>query len=168
MIIGDKFPEECNVVIEIPKGSKAKYEYDPEHKLIYVDRILHSSTVYPHNYGFIPQTIGNDNDPVDALVIMQEPVFPGCYLKAKPIGILHMIDNGEHDEKIICVHSNDPDYKHYNSLEELSNHRKVEIKTFFEDYKKNENKIVIVNEFGGVQEAHDFIKQGHQRYLESL
>jgi inorganic pyrophosphatase len=110
-----------------------KYELDKKTGLIKVDRVLYSSVVYPHNYGFIPRTLCEDSDPLDVLVIMQEPVIPGCFLRAKAIGVMPMIDQGEADDKIIAVCADDPEYKHYNDIKELPPHRLAEIRRFFED-----------------------------------
>lgn len=163
--IGNEYPTICNALIEIPSGSKVKYEYDKESETMFVDRVLYSSVLYPHNYGFIPETIGEDGDPLDILVIMQEPVFPGCYLKAKVIGIMHMIDQGEVDDKIIAVHAHDPEYKHIHNLSDLPNHRLVEIKTFFNDYKKNENKHVDASHFSDKETALRIIEECHLKYI---
>jgi inorganic pyrophosphatase len=100
---------------------------------VQVDRILYSSVVYPHNYGFIPRTLCEDNDPIDVLVIMQEPVLPGCFLRARAIGLMPMIDQGEKDDKIIAVCADDPEYRHYTDIKELPPHRLAEIRRFFED-----------------------------------
>ncbi|KAK6162240.1 hypothetical protein DH2020_002081 [Rehmannia glutinosa] len=121
------------LVIEIPKGSKVKYELDKKTGLIKVDRILYSSMVYPHNYGFIPRTLCEDNDPMDVLVIMQESVAPGSFLRARAIGLMPMIDQGEKDDKIIAVCADDPEYRHYTDISQLPPHRLTEIKRFFED-----------------------------------
>ena len=112
--------------------------------MLYVDRILYSSVIYPSNYGFIPKTLCEDNDPLDVLVLMQEPVVPMSFLRAKPIGMMQMIDQGERDDKIIAVHADDPEYRHFEDISELPKHRLNEIRRFFEDYKKNENKDVKV------------------------
>lgn len=134
--IGPGAPAVFNCVIEIAKGSKVKYELDKKTGLIMVDRVLYSSVVYPHNYGFIPRTICEDNDPMDVLVLMQEPVLPGCFLRARAIGLMPMIDQGEKDDKIIAVCADDPEFRHYRDIKELPPHRLAEIRRFFEDYKR--------------------------------
>ncbi|KAL0739807.1 hypothetical protein Bca4012_081320 [Brassica carinata] len=145
-------------VVEITKGSKVKYELDKKTGLIKVDRILYSSVVYPHNYGFIPRTLCEDNDPLDVLVLMQEPVLPGCFLRARAIGLMPMIDQGEMDDKIIAVCADDPEYKHFTDIKQLAPHRLSEIRRFFEDYKKNEHKEVAVNDFLPSEKAHEAIQ----------
>ncbi|KAK7245244.1 hypothetical protein RIF29_40079 [Crotalaria pallida] len=162
--IGPGAPNIFNCVIEIAKGSKVKYELDKKTGLIKVDRVLYSSVVYPHNYGFIPRTICEDSDPLDVLVIMQEPVLPGCFLRAKAIGLMPMIDQGEKDDKIIAVCADDPEYRHYNDIKELPPHRLAEIRRFFEDYKKNENKEVAVNDFLPASTAFEAIKHSMTLY----
>ncbi|CAH8313798.1 unnamed protein product [Eruca vesicaria subsp. sativa] len=148
------------------KGSKVKYELDKTTGLIKVDRILYSSVVYPHNYGFIPRTLCEDNDPIDVLVIMQEPVIPGCFLRAKAIGLMPMIDQGEKDDKIIAVCADDPEYRHYNDIKELPPHRLAEIRRFFEDYKKNENKEVAVNDFLPATAAYEAVQHSMDLYAD--
>jgi inorganic pyrophosphatase len=161
---GDDIPNTINVYIEIPKCSKIKYEVDKETGLLKVDRILHSSVVYPLNYGFIPSTLAEDGDPLDAMVFMQEITVPGCFLKARPIGVLEMIDQGEIDHKIVCVHIDDPVYKVVNEISEINPHILQEIKTFFSDYKKKENKIVEVKDFHSSQTAKQMIKESIEMF----
>ncbi|KAH6778752.1 pyrophosphorylase 3 [Perilla frutescens var. hirtella] len=155
-------------VIEIPKGSKVKYELDKKTGLIKVDRILYSSVVYPHNYGFIPRTLCEDNDPMDVLVIMQETVVPGCFLRARAIGLMPMIDQGEKDDKIIAVCADDPEYRHFTDISQLPPHRLMEIRRFFEDYKKNENKEVAVDNFLPSATASEAIKNSMDLYAEYI
>eukprot|EP00002_Diphylleia_rotans_P019606 TRINITY_DN3787_c0_g1_i1.p1 TRINITY_DN3787_c0_g1~~TRINITY_DN3787_c0_g1_i1.p1 ORF type:complete len:189 (-),score=44.81 TRINITY_DN3787_c0_g1_i1:135-701(-) len=166
--IGPDTPKVFNAVVEIPKGSKVKYELDKKSGMIRVDRILHSSVVYPHNYGFIPRTLCEDGDPLDVLVLMQEPVLPLSVLRAKAIGLMPMIDQGERDDKIVCVHLDDPEYCEYNDIRELPQHRLNEIRRFFEDYKKNENKEVQVQDFLGATEAAAAVEQSIKLYGEYI
>lgn len=166
--VGPEAPHIFNVVIEITKGSKVKYELDKKSGLIKVDRVLYSSVVYPHNYGFIPRSLCEDNDPMDVLVIMQEPVVPGCFLRARAIGLMPMVDQGERDDKIIAVGADDPEYRNYSDIHELPPHRLAEIRRFFEDYKKNENKEVLVDDFLPSQDAHDAIKHSLDLYGEYI
>ncbi|XP_051145059.1 soluble inorganic pyrophosphatase 1 [Andrographis paniculata] len=166
--IGPEAPRIINVVIEIPKGSKVKYELDKKTGLIKVDRVLYSSVVYPHNYGFIPRTLCEDNDPMDVLVIMQEPVLPGCFLRARAIGLMPMIDQGEKDDKIIAVCADDPEYRDFTDISQLPPHRLAEIRRFFEDYKKNENKEVAVNEFLPSSTAAEAIQYSMDLYAEYI
>ncbi|ESR57940.1 hypothetical protein CICLE_v10024641mg [Citrus x clementina] len=166
--IGPGAPNVFNCVVEITKGSKVKYELDKKTGLIKVDRVLYSSVVYPHNYGFIPRTLCEDNDPLDVLVLMQEPVLPGCFLRARAIGLMPMIDQGEKDDKIIAVCADDPEYKHYTDIKELPPHRLTEIRRFFEDYKKNENKKVAVNEFLPTSTAVEAIQYSMDLYAEYI
>ncbi|CAN1198017.1 Probably inactive receptor-like protein kinase At2g46850 [Linum perenne] len=163
--IGPEAPKVFNVVVEITKGSKVKYELDKKTGMIKVDRILYSSVVYPHNYGFVPRTLCEDNDPLDVLVLMQEPVLPGCFLRARAIGLMPMIDQGEKDDKIIAVCVDDPEYKYYTDIKQLPPHRLTEIRRFFEDYKKNENKEVAVNEFLPSETATEAIQDLYAEYI---
>ena len=166
--IGEDAPESFQVVIEIPKGSKIKYELDKETGLIRVDRLLYSSVIYPANYGFIPQTLGDDDDPLDVLVIMQEPVVPMCILRVRPIGVMEMIDQGQSDEKILCIHLDDPAYNGFYHIWELPEHTLREVKRFFEDYKKLEEKEVKVDNFLGPDKARSVVTKAIKRYKEII
>src|SRR5438874_42817 len=145
---GEAAPRLVNAVIEIPQGSRAKYEIDKESGLLRLDRVIYSSFYYPCNYGFIPQTYGDDKDPLDILVITSLPVQALCIMEAKVVGVMQMIDSGDADDKIIAVAANDPSVNHYNNIEELPRHFFEELRHFFEEYKKLENKTVKVEEFG--------------------
>ena len=162
--VGEAAPEEFNAVIEISKGSKVKYELEKETGLLMVDRILYSSVVYPANYGFIPQTLGDDGDPLDVLVLMQEPVVPLSVLRVQPIGVMPMQDAGESDEKVICIHLDDPEYRPYSHTDELPDHRLLELQKFFEDYKALENKEVLVEGYQGPQDAIEAVRHAMQLY----
>jgi inorganic pyrophosphatase len=162
--IGENAPQLVPVLIEVPKGSKVKYELDKASGLIKVDRILFSSVVYPANYGFIPQTYCEDHDPLDILVLGQEPIVPLSIMWAKPIGVMKMLDQGEADDKIIAVHAHDPEYAHYDHIDQLPPHRLKEVRRFFEDYKILENKTVIVEQFAGRDEAFGVIKAATSLY----
>ena len=162
--IGDDAPNFVQGVIEIPKGSKAKYELDKDSGLLRLDRVLFSAVHYPANYGFIPRTLADDNDPLDILVICSIDVDPLCIIESKVIGVMHMIDNEERDEKIIAVAKNDMAVNYINSLSELPPHTMVELKRFFEDYKKLEHKRVEVNEFLEKENAYKIIENSRKRY----
>ena len=129
-----------NVLIEIPGGSKNKYEFDKDMNAFALDRVLFASVQYPFDYGFVPNTLADDGDPLDGMVIMDEPTFPGCVIAARPIGMLEMIDGGDRDEKILCVPVEDPRYKDVKSLKDISSHRLEEIAEFFRTYKNLEKK----------------------------
>lgn len=162
--VGASPPEIVNAVIEVPKGSKAKYELDKVSGILRLDRILFSSVHYPANYGFIPRTYCGDHDPLDILVLGQEPVVPLCLMRAKPIGVMKMIDQGEEDDKIIAVHLDDPEYAHYNSISELPPHRMIEVRRFFEDYKTLERKTVKIEHFLEAKDARQVVVDAIQLY----
>ncbi len=156
--------EPVPAIIEIPTGSKVKYELDKKTGLLLVDRILFSAVRYPANYGFIPQTFCDDGDPLDVLVLCQEPVAPMCIMRARAIGYMQMRDEKGGDDKIIAVHLDDPAYNQYSHIREVPQHLLVELKRFFEDYKTLENKRVEVEDFQGPFEANKVIRAAIEGY----
>lgn len=163
---GDGAPDLVNALIEIPQGSRAKYEIDKPTGLLRLDRVIYSSFYYPTNYGFIPQTYGGDKDPLDILVLSSISVQPMCLVTARVIGVMQMIDSGEADDKIIAVAATDPSINYINNIEELPKHFFEELRQFFEEYKKLEKKAVVIDKFQDrttalriVQEAIDFYKE---------
>jgi inorganic pyrophosphatase len=161
---GEEAPRVVNAIIEIPQGSRCKYEIDKPSGLLRLDRVIFSSFYYPCNYGFIPQTYGDDKDPLDILVISSIPVDPLTLMEAKVLGVMQMIDGGEGDDKIIAVSANDPGVNHYSNIEELPKHFFDELRHFFEEYKKLENKTVKVDEFGDKSMALKIIEDAIQLY----
>jgi inorganic pyrophosphatase len=131
-------PEIVNVIVETPKNSKNKYEVSKEYDCILLDRVLHSSVVFPHAYGLIPRTWFEDDDPIDAMVMISEPTFPGCVVEARPIGVLRINDEKGKDDKILCVAMSDPRLSQYQELEDVPKHYLDEISEFFKTYKKLE------------------------------
>lgn len=153
-----------DVLIEIPKGSRNKYEYDFElHKIRY-DRMIFSSMMYPADYGFIPESLALDSDPLDVLVLVSEPTFPGCVMRVKPIGVFHMADEKGPDEKVICVPVSDPVWNKLNDLNDVNPHLKSEIEHFFQVYKDLEKKKVAVNGWGNLNEAIKIYHECKNRY----
>ncbi len=138
--LGDRAPEEINVVVEIQEGSRNKYEYDKDLEIFRLDRALHSPIFYPGDYGFAPQTLAEDGDPLDVLILVAEPTFPGCLVAARPIGILKMIDQGEVDDKIIAVPCGEPEYNEITNHTQIFSHQLRKISYFFETYKLLEGK----------------------------
>ena len=161
---GVNIPETVNAIIEIPKGSKAKYEIDKDSGLLKLDRVLFSSVMYPANYGFIPQTYCDDKDPLDILVLCSIDVFPMSIIEAKVIGVMHMVDNGEQDDKIIAVAKNDMSVNYINDLNELPPHAMTEIVRFFKDYKVLEDKNVTIEHLLGKPYAHKVITEALELY----
>lgn len=156
-----------DVLIEIPKGSRNKYEYDFTLKKIRFDRLLFSSMMYPADYGFVPETLALDGDPLDVLVLGTEPTFPMCVMEVKPIGVFHMADEKGNDEKLICVPVSDPIWNSLNDLSDLNPHQIKEIEHFFKVYKDLEKKIVDVEGWGNAEEAVEIYQNCVSRYDES-
>jgi inorganic pyrophosphatase len=165
---GKEIPSFVNAVIEIPKGSQAKYELDKESGLLKLDRVLFSAVYYPANYGFIPRTLSDDDDPLDILVICSVDVDPFCLIEAKVIGVMEMIDNEERDEKIISVAKNDLSVNYIDDVKDLPPHTMIQLQRFFEDYKKLEHKNVIVEKIAGKEEAYKVIDESIIRYREKF
>ena len=157
--------EDFICVVEISKNSKKKCELDKETGYIILDRILYTSTHYPANYGFIPRTYGDDNDPLDVLLICSQPLEPLTLVRAYPIGVISMIDNGRNDEKIIAIPFNDPNYNQYTDIDQLPYHVFEEMKHFFKVYKELEGKETAVNEVSGKAEAEKIIEQAIDGYI---
>jgi inorganic pyrophosphatase len=162
---GASAPEMCNAYIECPMRSKIKYELDKESGFLQISRMLHSAVHYPSNYGFIPQTYCQDHDPLDILVLSQEPVVPGCVMKARPIGMLRMIDQNLEDIKIIAAHADDPMFSNYNDISQLPPHVLLEIRHFFEIYKELEKaELPVVEDFHGRIDAYRTIRESLAMY----
>ena len=153
-----------DVLIEIPKGSRNKYEYDKARGIIRFDRMLFSAVHYPSDYGFIPETLSLDGDPLDALVLVWEPTFPGCVIESMPVGLFMMYDEKGPDEKILCVPVNDPLWNHIKNLSDVPPHLLKEIEHFFSVYKDLEQKNVSVEGWKGQEEAIRAINESRERY----
>ncbi|HLZ16020.1 MAG TPA: inorganic diphosphatase [Cyclobacteriaceae bacterium] len=166
--VGDNPPEFINGIVEISTGMRTKYEVDKDTGLLKLDRVLYSAVYYPANYGFIPQTLGDDHDPLDIMILCREPIQPLCLVPARVIGVMRMIDQGLGDEKILAVADNDANTRHLNDISELENHFKLELKEFFETYKKLENKIVTVPDFQDKQIAMSLIQKAIVNYKEAF
>jgi len=162
--VGNQPPEFVNGIIEISTGMRTKYEVDKESGLLKLDRVLYSSVIYPANYGFIPQSLGEDNDPLDIMILCPEPIQPLCLVPARVIGVMRMIDQNLADDKILAVAINDANTKHLNDISELASHFKLELKEFFESYKRLENKIVTVPDFQGKKIAMEIVSQALDYY----
>ncbi len=165
---GNQIPEIVEAIIEIPKNTRAKYELDKDSGLLRMDRVLYSSMYYPANYGFIPQTYCDDKDPLDIVVLSQVTIVPMCIVSAKVIGVMQMLDNGEMDDKIIAVAQHDMSVNHINDISELPEHFFRELKNFFEDYKKLENKTVEVEEFQNASVAREIVLKSLEDYREFI
>jgi inorganic pyrophosphatase len=162
--VGSHPPEKVTAVIEIPSGSRNKYELDKESGLFRLDRVLYSAVHYPADYGFIPRTLAEDNDPADILVLLNEPTFPGCQIDARPIGVLRMTDRGEPDDKILAVPSNDPFYEEYFDIADIPQHYLREVEHFFHIYKDLEGKRVQTIGWEQAPRANQIIRDSMDRY----
>ena len=166
--VGENAPNVVNGIIEIPKNSRAKYEMDKASGLLKLDRVLYSSMFYPANYGFIPQSYCGDKDPLDILILSQVTVVPMCIVSAKVIGVMHMLDKGDMDDKIIAVAQHDMSVNHINDISELPAHFLIELKNFFEEYTKLENKTVHVADFQNAEAARKVIVQSQLDYIQYM
>ncbi len=167
---GPKVPEVINVIVEIPKGRRSKFEVDKELGLIRLDRYLYSSAHYPGDYGFIPQTLAEDGDPLDALVMVNEPTFSGCLIRARPLGLFKMTDKGENDYKILCVPNTDPIFAEHHDLWRVPPHYLREVEHFFSTYKdlEGEGSEVVAQGWDNVDKAHTEIQKAIDRYNGTL
>lgn len=165
---GDINGEEVSSIIEISKNSRAKYELDKDSGMLMLDRVLYSSVYYPANYGFIPQTYCDDGDPLDILVLSQIEIQPLTLVKAKIIGVMRMLDQGEADDKLIAVCANDMSVNHLRDISELPEHSLKEVRHFFEEYKRLENKVVKIEEFQGARLAKKIFQHAVNDYKEKI
>ena len=161
---GEDAPQEFNAVVEIPFGASVKYELDKISGLIKLDRVLYSAVYYPANYGFIPQTLAEDDDPLDVLVLCQETVVPLTLIHARTIGLMTMIDQGEKDHKIIAVATEDPEFNSYREAADMPSHRLIMLRRFFQDYTQLEGKVVEVDEIQPAKVAFPIIEDALARY----
>jgi inorganic pyrophosphatase len=161
---GEDIPQEFNTIVEIPFGSSVKYELDKASGMIKLDRVLYSAVYYPANYGFVPQTLAEDDDPLDVLVLCQETVVPLTLIHARTIGLMTMIDAGKKDHKIIAVATEDPEFNSYREASEMPAHRLSMLRRFFQDYKQLEGKAVEVDEIQPAREAFPIIEDALARY----
>jgi inorganic pyrophosphatase len=164
---GEHLPREFSAIIEIPFGSSVKYELDKTSGLIKLDRVLYSAVYYPANYGFIPQTLAEDDDPLDVLVFCQETVVPLTLIVARTVGLMTMVDSGKKDHKIIAVASEDPEFNHYRQAAEMPPHRLEMLRRFFQDYKQLEGKAVAVDAIEPAEAAYPVIEDALARYSQA-
>jgi inorganic pyrophosphatase len=162
--IGKEAPEEVHAIIEIPKNSTLKYELDKETGLMKLDRVLYSAVHYPGDYGFIPQTYWNDDDPMDIIILSSFPVYPRTIVKVRPIGVIQMVDAAENDAKIIAVYVGDPRYDGYRDMTDIPPHTLLELRHFFETYKQLQNRKVKVLSIQHASKARQFISEGMKKY----
>lgn len=164
--IGRNPPQYVHALIEIPKGSRAKYEIDKESGLIKLDRVIYASMYYPLNYGFIPQTLGDDGDPLDIVVLTQVSVVPLCLIPSKVIGVMQMVDRGDADDKIIAVAEEDPSVNDINDISDLPPYLMAELTHFFENYKTLENKKVVIDQFLPREKAYRIVEDSIALYTD--
>lgn len=162
--IGTAAPDEINVVVEIPQGSRNKYEYDKEMNAFRLDRALHSPIYYPGDYGFVPQTLAEDDDPLDVLILVIQPTFPGCIVKARPIGLLKMIDDGKPDDKILAVPVGEPAYADVHIFSQVFPHTLRTLSHFFETYKMLEGKKTSTQGWHDAAAARRSIVESRERF----
>ena len=156
---------EITVVVEIPTGSRNKYEIDHESGEIWLDRYLFTSTQYPHDYGFVPNTLSNDGDPIDAFVLLEEPTFPGCHIKVRPVAILEMTDDAGHDEKLLCVPATDPRFANVQDIGDVDQHVLDKIKHFLQVYKDLEqDKFAVIGDWSDAQTARQSISEAIENF----
>ena len=164
---GPESPELVRMIVEIPKGSTNKYEYDGKLGLFRLDRALYSPMHYPGDYGFIPGTLADDNDPMDVLVLVQEASFPGCMIEVRPVGILNMVDSEQGDQKVLAVPTRNPRYDQIHTMDQIFSHVRREIEHFFTIYKELQGAQTRMEGWGGPREARKAIIKSRQQYLES-
>ena len=165
--LGEHQPDEINVVVEIPEKSRNKYEYDKQLDIFRLDRALHSAIHYPGDYGFAPQTLALDGDPLDVLVLVIEPTFPGCLVVARPIGLLEMIDGDKQDDKILCVPVGEPSFDEVHNYTQIFPHLLRKVSHFFETYKALEGKQTRVGNWRDAASARREISESHQRFKDA-
>jgi inorganic pyrophosphatase len=165
---GPSAPDIVYVVVEVPKGGHNKYEYSKSAGVIKLDRVLYSPLYYPGDYGFIPQTYYGDGDPLDILVMMEEPSFPGCVIEARPVGMLRLLDRGENDDKVLAVPASDPHYEDYKDLEDLPRHYPKAVEHFFITYKHLQNAQVDSQGWVGAAEAKKAVLSAMKSYRETF
>lgn len=164
--IGDDFPDRFRMVVEVPRKATTKYALNPELGVLELDRITHPPIPYPANYGFVPQTLDEDGDPLDVIVAMQESLDPLTVVQVRPIGMVNLVDRDENDDKIVCVHTRDPNYDDYHSIDDLPEHERSELDWFFTEYKGRASD-VRVQGFQDVDAAHETLHMCRRRYLET-
>ena len=157
--LGSKSPQVVNVVIEIPRGSGNKYELDKDTGAIFLDRVQPTTMKQPYDYGFLPETLGDDGDPLDAMIVIDEPLYPGVVVPSRVIGVMYMIDDGENDEKLICVADDDKHYEHAQTVEDLGGHVKHKVEHYFAHYKDLQKKEVKITGWGDKAEAYALIER---------